>query len=220
MRVLNIFKNIIIFVIMLILTIVIQINQAFLISKSTNIIGLIIVFSIILMLLLKLMKIWKLELASSPFKVKDIWLILGAAIVSEVTSMSLSYVGLLIHSEQASSNRLISERMLSTNMWVVLIAVMSVIFMGPILEEIVIRGMIYQFISKNSSIMIGYILTATIFAYLHDGWSFSFIIYFIDSLILTYVFQHTGNIYSSIACHQFMNVLTTLQLFITFFIFI
>lgn len=215
MRVLNILKGIIIFTIMMILTIVIQFNQIFLIAKSTNIVGLIIIFFIILILLLKLTKTWKLELISSPFRVKDIWLIVGAAIASEIISMSLSYIGLLNHSQQAPSNELIAERMLSSNIWVVMIAVISVVFMGPILEEIVFREMIYQFVSRNSSIVIGYILTAVIFAYLHGGGSVSFVDYVICSFILTYVFQRTGNIYSSIACHQLMNLIVTLQLFIT-----
>ncbi|WP_125568767.1 CPBP family intramembrane glutamic endopeptidase [Companilactobacillus insicii] len=220
MRVLNILKNIIIFTVMLVLTFVIQINQIFMVSKSTNVIGLVIVFFIILMLLLKLAKTWHLKLVSSPFKVRDLWLILGAAVVSEITSVSLSYLGLLMHSEQASSNGLIAERMLSNNIWVVIIAIISVDCMGPILEEVVFRGMIYQFISKKFSIVFGYILTAVIFSYLHDGFSFCFISYFIDSLILTFVFQYTGNIYSSIVCHQFMglNFLVLVKANTSFFI--
>lgn len=76
--------------------------------------------------------------------------------------------------------------------------------LGPIIEEIFFRGFIYRIIRNRYNILCGTVISTGIF-YASHGLTYFHII--IISLIFTYVYQKTGNIWNSIIVHSLNNTL-------------
>lgn len=213
MKLLSYLKKGSIFILILLLMFVIQINSIVMVSNSRNIISMFVTFFVILFLLLFLKNKLGFELVNQSFKLKNIGLTVILAVISVVQSVIFSYVASMNTQSTATSNDLIANRLTSSNLVVMIIAMITVNLTGPILEEIVFRGMLFQYINNIfNSVIYGYIITAIIFAYLHGGGSFMFVSYFLSSIITTYAFGKTGNIFNSIICHQLINIFSTLQL--------
>ncbi|APX71656.1 CPBP family intramembrane metalloprotease [Companilactobacillus allii] len=213
MKALSYLKKGAIFILILLLIFVIQINSIVMVSNSRNIISMFITFFVILFLLLFLKNKLGFELVDQSFKLKNMGLTVMLAVISVVQSVTFSYVASINTQSTSTSNDLIANRLTSSNLVVMIIAMITVNLTGPILEEIVFRGMLFQQINNIfNSVIYGYIITAIIFAYMHGGGSFMFVSYFLSSIITTYAFGKTGNIFNSIICHQLINIFSTLQL--------
>lgn len=81
--------------------------------------------------------------------------------------------------------------------------------LGPATEEIYIRGFIYRILRNRYNIFWGTLISTAIFYLLH-GLSFenlSNINIIFVSLVFTYVYEKTGNIWSSIITHSLNNIL-------------
>ncbi len=76
--------------------------------------------------------------------------------------------------------------------------------LGPIIEEIFFRGFIYRIIRNRYNILCGTVISTGIFYASHGPTYFHIIII---SLIFTYVYQKTGNIWNSIIVHSLNNTL-------------
>lgn len=79
---------------------------------------------------------------------------------------------------------------------------------GPIIEEYMFRGVIYNGLKKESTIMSSIIVTSILFAIMHSGYE---IIYTLAlSFILIYVYEKYKNIKAPLILHMAYNIFTIL----------
>lgn len=96
----------------------------------------------------------------------------------------------------------------------ILLTIVSTVLIGPIIEELMFRGCIYNTLKKEYDIKKSCIIASILFAICH--FNFIQIVYtFIFSLILIYVYENYKNIKYLILMHMTSNLTTTL---ITIFI--
>jgi len=96
----------------------------------------------------------------------------------------------------------------------ILLTIVSTVLIGPIIEELMFRGYIYNTLKKKYSIKKSCIITSILFAASH--FNFIQLVYtFLFSLVLIYVFEKYKNIKYPIFMHMASNLTTT---FITMFI--
>ena len=84
--------------------------------------------------------------------------------------------------------------------------------LGPVFEEIFFRGFVYNVFKKKLGIFGGIFLTSMFFAYLHGNLAAFFPIFFLG-LLLTYIYEKTGSLVSSITVHVIHNSVTLSFLF-------
>ena len=95
---------------------------------------------------------------------------------------------------------------------VLAVAVFSIVVFAPVCEELLFRGLIYRtakgFFAENSAAGARFaaVLTAAIFALAH-GSAFAFVQLWAVSLILTSLYERSGNIFSCMVCHGAFNAL-------------
>jgi len=78
-------------------------------------------------------------------------------------------------------------------------------FFGPVTEEILNRGFFYRIIRNRYNVFWGTIISTTIFYLLHGLGPFNLNI-ILGSLIFTYVYEKSGNIWTSIITHSLNNI--------------
>lgn len=74
-------------------------------------------------------------------------------------------------------------------------------------EELIFRGVIFQGLRKNFSKWSSIILTAALFAIVHEN-IMQFVYPFILGIVLTTIMEHTGNLFYPILLHMFNNFTT------------
>ena len=84
-----------------------------------------------------------------------------------------------------------------------IIAVLGVAFV-PVVEEIIFRGCLYRFLKARHTILIAQLISAALFALLHDNLN-SFIPLVFIGFILARIYESTGSIYKTIFFHAFFN---------------
>ncbi|MFC6169027.1 CPBP family intramembrane glutamic endopeptidase [Loigolactobacillus jiayinensis] len=191
---------------------VIQFNGIGVVVSTANgwiILPLVLIFAGLIWLLLKISRQLSFELLAAPFTGR---MVLGAiliAVLLTTIALGLDYLWPSSH----SNNQYLSQQFLSPDHLHFWITVVTVNLTSPVLEEVVFRGLILQFIQKIShSAVAGLVIAAVFFAYSHNGDPLD-PVYLIDGLGLGYLFLRTQNIGATIICHQVMNLLATLQLF-------
>lgn len=99
-----------------------------------------------------------------------------------------------------------------------IVALISVVIIAPIVEEILFRGTLQQYLKKFFSIRASIILTALTFACFHfspaqDLGNFSLIpSLFVFACFLGYTYERQGSIYASIGLHVGFNLVSSLQI--------
>lgn len=84
---------------------------------------------------------------------------------------------------------------------------------GPVLEELVFRGIVYNKLKKFTDITKATIITGLIFGIFH-GNIIQFIYAFLFNIILTKVYDKDNNIFNPIIVHVSANSIVTLMLFV------
>ena len=84
-----------------------------------------------------------------------------------------------------------------------IIAILGVAFV-PVVEEIIFRGCLYRFLKARHTIFIAQLISAALFALLHDNLN-SFIPLVFIGFILARIYESTGSIYKTIFFHAFFN---------------
>ncbi len=112
--------------------------------------------------------------------------------------------------------RYLKETLQSTPQMV--IALISIIIIAPIVEEILFRGTLQQFLKKYFSVKTSIALTALVFACFHysptqDLGNFSLIpSLFIFACFLGYTYERQGSIFASIGLHLSFNLASSFQI--------
>jgi len=84
---------------------------------------------------------------------------------------------------------------------------------GPIMEEVVFRGFMYNAIKKHLGAFWGILITALIFSILHAHWV-GFMPILILGILLAYLYEKTGSLVSSITVHITHNLASLLLVFL------
>lgn len=96
-----------------------------------------------------------------------------------------------------------------------------VIFLAPFVEEMLFRGLVFGGLRSHSR-LVGYLVSCLLFAFLHV-WQFAvggggiaylclMIQYLVPGLVLAWVYEHSGTLWTSIGLHAAANALTMLAL--------
>ncbi|MDG1702009.1 MAG: type II CAAX endopeptidase family protein [Opitutae bacterium] len=78
------------------------------------------------------------------------------------------------------------------------------IALAPLVEEIIFRGCLYRFLKSRHSILVAQLVSAVLFALLHDNLN-SFLPLVFIGFILVRIYESTGSIYKAIYFHAFFN---------------
>ncbi|MDC4186000.1 CPBP family intramembrane metalloprotease [Loigolactobacillus coryniformis] len=192
---------------------VIQLNGASLLFRTVSFwtfFYMVVIFLILSRTLWKLSQQLDLHLVNARFTLSmGLWAALLAVLLT-VSAICLS----LIFPGDHGSNQFIAQQFSSHKQLKFLVTFMTINLTGPILEEMLFRGLILPFISRIShSWVIGLVVSSIVFAYLHNSDPFD-PIYLIAGLGFGYLFIRSKNIGTAILCHQLVNILATIQLFI------
>ncbi len=99
-----------------------------------------------------------------------------------------------------------------------IVALISIVIIAPIVEEILFRGTLQQYLKKFFSVKVAIALTAAIFACFHFSFSqglgnFSLIpSLFIFACFLGYTYERQGSIFASIGLHLAFNFASSFQI--------
>ena len=95
----------------------------------------------------------------------------------------------------------------------------SVIF-GPIFEEILYRGLMYNKLKEISNAFIGLLISSILFAFLHIpkyGFGINMFFLFLAGILLAYCYEKTDNIYVPIFVHSINNFFIFLFNYVYFY---
>lgn len=162
-----------------------------------NNLWIIIIITLIIFLPIFYYKIRKNKVTIKKDK-KLLYVILPAISISILLNLIIININKLCHIENLSNDK---------NMWLILIISSGIV--GPILEELLFRGIVYNDLKKFNTNKVSIILCTIIFALFHD--SVSQIIYaFLIGLILIKLYNKTNNLSYSIVFHIISNSIVVL----------
>lgn len=206
-------QKIIQLILLLLLPIFIQLNALPMVSKSGNIVFTLIMFGAILYVLIRITKKYDLTLIRKKFDWQALLVTIFLTAICETISLLFNYLNQLVTKVQPDP--LISTRLSDKSIWIMIVTMLTVNITGPILEELAMRGIIYQYsASIFNSRIVGAIISSIIFAFFHEEGIILSINYFITSIFLTIIFEKTKNIYSNILSHQLLNIISTTLFFL------
>ncbi|MCM8608057.1 MULTISPECIES: CPBP family intramembrane glutamic endopeptidase [Lactiplantibacillus] len=136
----------------------------------------------------------------------DWHIVLGVyAVILVLESLFQLLNQLIYHQSQTQNNAAIQNLMAGSTLSLWLMA-LSAVFLTPITEELVFRGVLMNAFFKQSWLKI--ILSGIVFGSLHSSSTLpSFMIYLTMGLTLASVYQMTGKIHASMSLHFIINAL-------------
>lgn len=93
------------------------------------------------------------------------------------------------------------------------IRILTSCVIGPLVEEIVFRGFLFNSLSKRINVILSALLTTIIFAVMHTSIS-TVIFAFITGLVFIYFYIKTNNLLVSFTIHSFCNIMALAVLFV------
>ncbi|MCF6515177.1 CPBP family intramembrane metalloprotease [Lactobacillus sp. S2-2] len=211
---LDFFSKIIIFVLMIMLIQVVQIPILFIVnSKAINLES--ILFGL-LYIILFVIGIWislyvfkhndgKLNL---KLKLNHYVMVLVAYFSFMIVQIILNTLNYSFFNETSTANNQSIETLLGSNQIVLIVMMISMIFLSPILEETIFRGIFINFFFKPTQFYLPIILSGFLFSLFHQSDTIiSFLMYACLGSILAYLYKKTGNLKVSILLHFVNNLI-------------
>ena len=87
-----------------------------------------------------------------------------------------------------------------------IILLLFTVVITPVVEELFLRAGIYRILKNKFNIMWGYIVTALLFSIMHTPSIPQAIKFILSSLILTYIYEKTNSVETSILAHSIWNM--------------
>ena len=92
-------------------------------------------------------------------------------------------------------------------------AAIALVVIGPILEEVIYRGLIYGKLRKNHSLITSILIVSILFGFLHGQWNVGVDVFTL-SVVACLMRETTGTIYAGIILHILKNTIAFYMLFI------
>ena len=81
-----------------------------------------------------------------------------------------------------------------------------VLLIAPIVEEVIFRGYMYRILKSRIPIIFAMIISSTLFSLIHYN-VLSYILLFVLSIFLTYIYERNGSIICPIIIHSLFNLM-------------
>ena len=94
-----------------------------------------------------------------------------------------------------------------------ILAALALVVAGPILEEVIYRGLIYGKLRKKHSLATSTLIVSILFGFLHGQWNVGVDVFAL-SVIACLMRETTGTIYAGIILHMLKNAIAFYMLFI------
>ena len=94
-----------------------------------------------------------------------------------------------------------------------ILAALALVVAGPILEEVIYRGLIYGKLRKNHSLITSILTVSILFGFLHGQWNVGVDVFAL-SVVACLMRETTGTIYAGIILHMLKNAIAFYMLFI------
>lgn len=94
-----------------------------------------------------------------------------------------------------------------------ILAALALVVAGPILEEVICRGLIYGKLRKNHSLITSILTVSILFGFLHGQWNVGVDVFAL-SVVACLMRETTGTIYAGIILHILKNAIAFYMLFI------
>lgn len=147
-------------------------------------------------------KVYKGNKASIPTSI--LWGILGFFMVffgQSIGAMIEGSLGIKQGSENTATLVSISD--------VAPITIIAIVFIGPILEEVVFRRVIYGSLVQTTNFFVAALVSSIVFALIHLDFS-HIILYAISGFIFAFLYHKTKRIITSIIAHMMLNGFVTI----------
>ena len=86
---------------------------------------------------------------------------------------------------------------------------LHVLILAPVVEEVIFRGYIYRILKSKLPIIFSMIISSTLFALIHYN-VLSYILLFVLSIFLTYIYERNGSIICPIIIHSLFNLMMSI----------
>ncbi len=143
------------------------------------------------------------------------WLF-GGYIVLVLGQGSLVFLNqLLYHQNQTTNNQALASLMGNSKLMMVLVAG-SAIFLSPVAEELIFRGVLMNLFFKNDAFWAPILLSGLVFTLEHASTTpISYLIYFYMGAVFAFVYRKTGSLGNAIALHTLNNLVATAALLLS-----
>ena len=94
-----------------------------------------------------------------------------------------------------------------------ILAAIALVVVGPILEEVIYRGLIYGKLRKKHSLVTSILIISVLFGFLHGQWNVGVDVFAL-SVVACLMRETTGTIYAGIILHMLKNAIAFYMLFI------
>jgi membrane protease YdiL (CAAX protease family) len=157
----------------------------------------------------------KFELNRVGWSFKGYGLILLAGILTNVLQQTVN--GRL----EVANNQAKLISVMHGNLEMVVFIVLLTLFVGPILEELIFRGIVMNYFFTKRGWWVNVIFSGALFGYFHvmlqNFQLFAFIQYSLMGMVLAFVYKKTKQLQYSMLTHFINNAIATLILLITIF---
>ena len=140
----------------------------------------------------------KYDVVKEKYNIYNILLIF---LISSLLSLILNFIILFL-------KKSIGIDLISSDVNFILI--LSTGFLGPILEEFLFRGIVYNELLKTFNIKKSLLLSSIIFAIFHTGGIFQIVFAFIIGLYLAFIYRKYGDLKFSMFAHIIVNMTSIL----------
>lgn len=95
--------------------------------------------------------------------------------------------------------------------WLEVLYILTAIFVAPIYEEMMFRGVLFPYVVKRAGLAPAVVLVSVLFAFMHFHLP-SFVPLLMLSSALCLAYRHTGSLWTSIGVHMIFNAVSILAL--------
>ncbi|MBW1605095.1 CPBP family intramembrane glutamic endopeptidase [Lactobacillus sp. Sy-1] len=145
----------------------------------------------------------------------DIVVAIGVYVLYYFFSTAMVGLSTVIFHQSQSSNNVAIQSLLSSNSLVLCVMMVGIIFLSPILEELVFRGMIVDGLFPNAKLIWPMLVSGAAFASAHAFSNpFLFLVYGGMGAGMVFIYRKTGTLKANIFFHMLNNTLASISIII------
>ena len=154
--------------------------------------------------------------ALHPFRGdKLVWVGYGYVMIIGAGILTVALQLIFSHQQITASNQVALEEMARKGGAALIFVVVLAVFVAPLVEELIFRGIILNYFFKEGPWWLNVIISGVLFGYFHvfqDFQIFAFIQYSLMGIVLAIVYKKTKQIQYAMATHMLNNSIAALSL--------